>query len=373
MSVTILTILAVLFLAFANGANDNFKGVATLYGSRTLGRRSALIWATITTLAGSLTAAWLATKLMKLFSGKGLVSDTLVANPDFALAVAAGAATTVWIAARRGIPISTTHALVGALTGVGLAATAGQIQWRGLVGDFLWPLVASPFIALALAAVIYRLVSHARRAMGVGYESCICLANGRVVPVDSPAVQMQAVMPSAMPEIVVDDIENCRRIDRYRGMIMGISLQKIIEALHILSSGAVSFARGLNDTPKVVGVALVAASLDAQWLTFAAAAVMAVGGLIASHRIADTMGDRITEIEHGKGLIANLVTSFLVIVASKWGVPVSTTHVSTGAIFGIGSGNAATDWGLVRNIVLAWFATLPVAGALAALIFIIVG
>ena len=90
-------------------------------------------------------------------------------------------------------------------------------------------------------------------------------------------------------------------------------------------------------------MALVAASLDAQWLTFAAAAAMAIGGMIGSARIADTMGDRITEIEHGKGLVANLVTSFLVIVASKWGVPVSTTHVSTGAIFGIGSGNASTD------------------------------
>ncbi|RMD91504.1 MAG: inorganic phosphate transporter [Calditrichaeota bacterium] len=84
--------------------------------------------------------------------------------------------------------------------------------------------------------------------------------------------------------------------------------------------------------------------------------------------IAHRMGDRITEIEHGKGLIANLVTSFLVIIASKWGVPVSTTHVTTGTIFGIGSGNAATNWTLVRGIVLAWIATLLFAGMLAALI-----
>ncbi len=71
--IMLLMIAATLFLAFANGTNDNFKGVATLYGSRTLSQRQALIWATITTMAGSLTAAWLATALMKLFSGKGLV------------------------------------------------------------------------------------------------------------------------------------------------------------------------------------------------------------------------------------------------------------------------------------------------------------
>ncbi len=367
MDLTILIFPAVLLLAFANGANDNFKGVATLYGSRTLSRRTALIWATITTLAGAMTAAWLATELMSLFSGKGLVPDTLVANTHFALAVTTGAALTVWLAARRGIPISTTHALVGALTGAGLSATTGQVHWQGLAAGFLWPLIASPFIALALAAVLYRLLSRIRRAAGIGREACICLANGRVIPAGTDIARLQA----SMPELVIGDIEQCRKIERYQGMVMGLPLQKFVETLHIVSGGAVSFARGLNDTPKMVGVALVAASADVQWLTFATAAVMAAGGIIGSARIADTMGDRITEIEHGKGLVANIVTSFLVIIASKWGVPVSTTHVSTGAIFGIGSDNAATDWRLVRAIVLAWFATLPVAGMLAALVFML--
>jgi len=367
MELSILILPAVLFLAFANGTNDNFKGVATLYGSRTLSRRTALIWGTITTLAGSITAAWLATELMALFSGKGLVPNALVSNPSFTLSVVLAAASTVWLAARRGLPISTTHALVGALTGAGIAATAGHIHWQGLISGFLWPLLASPFIALTLAAMLYRFVSHARKHCGISREQCICLANGRIVPTGTNIAQLQA----AMPELVIDDIEHCRRIERYQGMILGLPLQTLVEALHIFSSGAVSFARGLNDTPKIVGVALLASSVDAQWLTFAAAGTMAIGGMIGSARIADTMGDRITEIEHGKGLVANLVTSFLVIIASKWGVPVSTTHVSTGAIFGIGSDTATTNWRLVRTIILAWFATLPVAALIAALIFIL--
>jgi len=97
------------FLAYANGANDNFKGVATLYGSRVLSRRQALGWATITTMAGSLTAAWLATALMKLFSGKGLVPDTLIAEPGLMGAVMLGAAAIVALASRLGLPASYTH------------------------------------------------------------------------------------------------------------------------------------------------------------------------------------------------------------------------------------------------------------------------
>jgi len=170
-----------------------------------------------------------------------------------------------------------------------------------------------------------------------------------------------------MPELIMDDMEHCRQIDRYRGVIAGISAQSLVEGLHIASAGAVSFARGLNDTPKIVGVALAAAQMNATWLTFACAAAMAVGGIVASRRVASVMSDGITDIGHGKGLTANLATSFLVIVASRWGLPVSTTHVACGAIFGIGANDARTNWRVVRAIALAWLGTLPLAAALAAL------
>lgn len=157
--------------------------------------------------------------------------------------------------------------------------------------------------------------------------------------------------------------------------MIGLELQKLVEWLHILSSGAVSFARGLNDTPKIVGVAMVADLLNLPMLTFLAAISMAIGGVLGSMRIADTMADNITDIQHGRGLAANLVTSFLVLFASKWGVPVSTTHVSCGAIFGIGVGQSCaastTQWRVVRSIVLAWVATLPLAALFAALVYLV--
>jgi len=105
-------------LAYANGANDNFKGVATLLGSGTTDRRRALIWATVTTLLGSMCAIWLAGELLARFSGKGIVPDSLTANPEFATAVAIGAGLTVLLATRLGMPISTTHSLVVGQLGV---------------------------------------------------------------------------------------------------------------------------------------------------------------------------------------------------------------------------------------------------------------
>src|SRR2546430_16625030 len=124
----LLLFLAACFLAYSNGANDNFKGVASLFGSRTCSYRTAISWATVATFAGSLAAIFLAQGLLKKFSGKGLVPDSFTASPEFLLAVAIGAGATVIIATLTGFPISTTHGLTGALVGAGLVATAGQVN-----------------------------------------------------------------------------------------------------------------------------------------------------------------------------------------------------------------------------------------------------
>ena len=108
-------ILIGLLLAWGNGANDNFKGVATLLGSGTTSYRGALIWATVTTGLGSMTALLVARQLLSAFSGEGLVPAHVVADPIFPAAVALAAGLTVLAATRLGFPISTTHALIGGL------------------------------------------------------------------------------------------------------------------------------------------------------------------------------------------------------------------------------------------------------------------
>ena len=97
---------------------------------------------------------------------------------------------------------------------------------------------------------------------------------------------------------------------------------------------------------------------------------MAIGGLLNAREVALTMSERITRMNHGQGFSANLVTAFLVIFASKWGLPVSTTHVSCGSLFGIGLVNKKANLSVIRQIILAWFLTLPLAAVLSAICFL---
>src|SRR5688572_20406033 len=110
-AVPFLLLFATFLLAYANGANDNFKGVASLFGSHTTSYRGAIGWATITTFGGSLCAMILAQKLLARFSGKGLVPDRIASSEHFLVAVALGAGITVIIATLTGFPVSTTHGL----------------------------------------------------------------------------------------------------------------------------------------------------------------------------------------------------------------------------------------------------------------------
>jgi PiT family inorganic phosphate transporter len=101
------------------------------------------------------------------------------------------------------------------------------------------------------------------------------------------------------------------------------------------------------------------------------ALAMAAGGLIDARKVAETVSHKITAMDHGEGFTANLITSVLVIGASRWGLPVSTTHVSCGALFGIGIANGQARWHVIRNILSAWLLTLPIAGASAALAYVL--
>src|SRR6266436_7310318 len=148
-----LLFLATCFLAYSNGANDNFKGVASLFGSRTCNYRTAISWATITTFAGSIMSIFLAQALLKKFSGKGIVPDDFVGSEYFLFAVALGAGVIVIIATFTGFPISTTHALTGAIIGCGFVAVGLEVNLAALGKGFVLPLLLSPVLAIAIASI----------------------------------------------------------------------------------------------------------------------------------------------------------------------------------------------------------------------------
>lgn len=362
-----LLFLAVCFLAWSNGANDNFKGVASLFGSGTCSYQTALHWGTAMTLAGSVTATFVASALLKRFSGKGLVPEALTASPHFLLAVALGAGLTVLLATRFGFPISTTHGLTGALAGAGTAAVGGKVNLALLGKAFLLPLVLSPLLAIVAGGTIYILFRFARLRFGVRKELCVCLGSEpEMVPLPQPSGVFAA---QAMPAltIAVADLTTCRQ--RYAGHFFGISAEQLVKLGHFLSAGAVSFARGLNDTPKIAGLLLVAALFDIRWGMLAVAGAMSLGGLLNARRVAETMAHKITGMNEGQGFAANLATALLVTTASVHGLPVSTTHVSVGALLGIGITTRQAHWGSIGTILLSWAVTLPCAALLAATVY----
>ncbi|HKP92386.1 MAG TPA: inorganic phosphate transporter [Chthoniobacterales bacterium] len=354
--------LATCFLAYSNGANDNFKGVASLYGCRAASYRTAISWATIMTFAGSIASIFLAQALLKKFSGKGLVPDSLVGSEAFLLAVALGAAITVMLATRLGFPISTTHALTGAIVGCGLVAVGTGVNFGALGNGFVLPLLLSPVLAIVLGALLYFIFRGLRLICGVKKEFCICIGSEeRVVAVPQPN-SILALRATSVTTLTVDEQENCR--ERYAGSMLGLTAQQVMDGAHFLSAGVVSFARGLNDTPKIVAILLLLKWMDVRWGFFAVAVTMAVGGLLNARRIAETMSHKITAMNHGQGFSANLTTGILVILASFFGLPVSTTHVSVGALFGIGVVTGQANPRVMANIVLSWVITLPCAALL---------
>jgi len=368
-------LIGTIFLAYTNGANDNFKGVATLYGSNILGYKTALTLATITTFIGSVSAIFLAQGLVASFSGKGLLSQDIAGTTHFLIAVGFGAGITVLLATRLGFPISTTHGLVGGLLGAGIMSVGFGVNFSRLSEAFFFPLLASPFIAFALGASVYWFFTRTRKAVGMTKESCICIGEQKqFVPVStlaSTGTNSIALNPDMMnpmnPTVVFADGSDC--IDLYTDRVWGIPIQKFLDVAHVLSGAAVSFARGLNDTPKIAGLLVAAQAFDIRFGMLAIAIGMAIGGVLNAHRVAETMSKKITEINHGQGFSANLVTAFLVIVASKFGVPVSTTHVSVGSIFGIGMVSNNQNTRVIKSIILSWVITLPVAMTFSALVY----
>ena len=363
-------LLTVSCLAYANGANDNFKGVATLFGSGTTDYRRALSWGTIATCAGSIAAAVMAEKLLKNFSGKGLVSDDLTASSQYLAAVACGAGLTVLVATLVGMPISTTHALVGSLVGAGWSA-GSAINLEKLGTTFFLPLFVSPVLALIVTGLLYVLFHGIRTRFGITEETCFCAGREtiEIVPRLDGALMLARVEQLTLSR---GTTVTCRQ--RYAGSFLGIDVSKLVDPLHYLSAGAVSFARGLNDTPKIAALLLAVPLFGNLGFGNSGAIVLVAvlilsGGLVSSRKVAETMSRKITPMNHGQGFTANLVTSVVVLSASHWGMPVSTTHVSCGALFGIGTVNRQAQWKTIGTILLAWMTTLPCGAALGALAY----
>ncbi len=304
---SVVAVVLALLVAAVNGSNDVAKGVATLAGSGVTNYRTAILWGALTTLAGGIAAVWWGSAMSKLFSAGVLA---IRPTPALAVAVAAGTAGWVGLATLTRLPVSTTHSLVGALLGAGLLAAPHAVHWPVLAGKVAVPLLASALAAYGLSALL-----------------------GLAAPGGDQSALRAVVLP--LPSLAAAG-------------------RRTLTGLHWASAGAVSAARGLP------------AGVPPAAVTVAVAVAMLAGALLAGRRVARRLGEDVVALDDAAGLRANLTTA-LVGAGAGYGLPMSTTHVSTGAI--AGTAGARLDRlhaRTLRDFALGWTVTPLVAGLVAA-------
>ncbi|MBW6522089.1 inorganic phosphate transporter [Sphingomonas sp. RHCKR47] len=311
---------------YLNGLHDAANSIATVVATRLLSPVKAVLFAAVFNFAAYfLTIMFPSLHAVAETIGKGLI-DKDVVTPAVIFGALGGAMTWNVITWLRGIPSSSSHALVGGLVGAGVAhAGIGGIQWGGLNKTVL-AIVLSPLLGMMLAMLVMLLSSWAFRR--------------------STSVQAE----------------------------------RSFRALHLLSSAAYSLSHGLNDAQKTMGIITVLLYSTGRlsgpfevphWVAISCYVAIALGTMTGGWKIIETMGSRITKLSQHQGFSSSLAGSIVLFSASALGIPVSTTHTITGAIIGAGTARraSAVRWGVAQSVVVAWIITIPASAAVGALFY----
>lgn len=333
-------------LAYVNGANDIGKPVASLAGSNVAEAGHAVLWGTVWTVLGGLASILWGGAMVQTFAN-GLLGG---ASAGFALVLAVVGGAMLWVLAanRLSLPVSTTHALLGSTVGAALISQGTQgLDFSVLANKALAPLLLSPLIAIAMCW-------------------CLLLA-ARWVSSKVPAWR-----PGCCPhEDWQRDPFVCAADTRQSSPLA----RRLWIGLHWLSSGITSFARALNDTPKIAAFLILALTFAPSGLSLSPPSVIAavtvamgLGSLIGGYRVLSLLSNGITRLDHRTGLFANASTAALVLAASPLGLPVSTTHVATGSLMGVRLAQDAAPNGAdaLKMVLLGWVVTFPSAAVLSA-------
>ena len=286
-------------------------------------------------------------------------------SPPFAIAVLTGATLTVIIATIAGMPVSMTHALTGAIVGGGIVAAPAGVSIRPLTRSFLAPLLFSPVVAVIVTCLLYRCEQKFCRWRGTTKQSSRSaedLASGPSVPTaceeGSQSLSLLVSDHGTEPRLWAPKVGRARK-----------DSERYLDAAHFLSGGAVCFARALNDTPKMAALLIIHRAFDTSVAIGGVALAMIAGGLIYGRPVAHTLSMKITPMNRDQGFVASLSTALVVVLATKFGLSVSTTHVSVGSLFGIGLLGGQVNRGVVWHIVLSWLFVVPCGAAFASGIY----
>jgi len=319
----VFVIILALTFDFINGFHDTANAIATSVSTRVLSPAVAIIMAAGLNFFGALISTKVASTI-----GEGIVDPTFISN-EVLIAGLLGAIAWNLLTWYYGLPSSSSHALIGGVAGAVLASHGlNALNINGLIEKIFLPLIASPIIGFIIAYMV------------MGF---IFTLMGNVAP---------------------------RLVNRY------------FSKLQIVSAAFMAFSHGSNDAQKSMGIitaALLSAGMISSfevplWVIISCATAMALGTSIGGWRIIKTMGARIIKLEPVHGFAAETSAALVIIAASLFGKPVSTTHVISATIMGVGATKrmSAVRWVVAKNIVNAWLLTAPMSALAAILAFYLI-
>ena len=320
LTLLILVVITALIFEYINGFHDSANAIATVVSTKVLTARAAIIYAGILNIGGAFLGTHVASTI-----GKGIVSTESVTQSVILCALLAAI---IWnlITWYYGIPSSSSHALIGGLIGAAISKAGYHVvQFEGVTKKVLMPMVTSPMIGFA-----------------IGFLSMVII------------------------------LWICRRANPN-------SVNKYFKKLQLLSSGIMALSHGSNDAQKTMGIITLALvsyhTLPTfevpYWVILGCAMTMGLGTMAGGWRIIRTMGSKMIKLKPVHGFAAETSAAAVILTASHFGIPVSTTHIISTSIMGVGStkGVHALKWGIVGNIVMAWVLTIPVCMVIAAVLY----
>jgi PiT family inorganic phosphate transporter len=407
---TVFLILAVAFgfyMTWGIGANDVANAMGTSVGSRAITVKQAILIAAVFEFAGAFIAGGNVTSTIR----KGIVDPTPIAGQPEILVfgmLSALLAAAVWltVASWRGWPVSTTHSIVGALVGFALAGIGvDAVQWSK-IGMIVASWVVSPalggFLAFMMMQSIRKFILNAENPFQnaqrygpyyvflLGFVmALVTLFKGlKHLDIDLSVgasfgfALLFGLLIAFIGWWLIRRVTMDPKADRKYHFA---SVEKIFTPMMIFSACSMAFAHGSNDVANGIGPLAAIVSVISSggeiaqnsplplWILVLGGTGIVVGLATLGYRVMKTIGTKITELTPTRGFSAELAAAATVVLASRTGLPVSTTHIAVGAVIGVGlaRGIGAIDLRVIGGIVTSWLVTLPVGGILAALFFFI--
>ncbi len=385
------------YMAWNIGANDVANSMASAVGAKAITVRQAIFIAGILNVAGAVFIGSHVTNTIR----KGIVSTDILADPHVALigALSALLAAALWVsfATWKSLPVSTTHSIVGAMIGFGIMAGGfGVINWAKLTAVVMsW--IISPVFSLIISFVMFKLIvklimtradafvrSLRLSPVFIGLAAFVVVLSflfktplGKTLSIDNwTALLMALILGSAI------GYAGKAALKRFVGSDQEDGTEQVFRKIQIGTSCYVALAQGANDVANAIGplaviyflvnTGTVGAKVPVPvWLLFFGGIGIACGIGMAGHRVMETIGTKITTLTNTRGFSVDFAAASTVLLASKMGLPVSTTHAAVGGVLGVGlaGGIDAVNFRIVLQIMLYWILTVPAAALTSMIIF----